>query len=785
MSESDEDLGSGQQAPQVVGVISPEQLKWQARVFQQKGWTSKRTAQVKLVKEMVAAFRDLDGATLQPGQGNDCSAKLESEKLDPGKEFKAYLAALKQFESAPEPRDPALAGQLRDAANAYVAHYNKHSGRQKKQSHTKRKYETCLATLAELRKFELRDEFDALGRPPWASEQAMKAASIKATLDFQSLPSGAQQVETPEGGENVNPTFWVNKQVPDPTNNGTKTVKTYLFKPQTTTADVDGFPVGGEPAREALAGRAADILNGMTGIDFKFPETHVVALDRAKIPPEALDTDTAMGMKIANADGVGPLTGSLQQFAPTNGAMRDQPPGRRWRIPKERVQQLAVLDLVTLNCDRHGGNFLMTGDGQGADLVPIDHGLTFPDGKADLAARVGGSQNALLGLPGAHEPFSQDMTKKIGAIRPDALAAALGNERKTLETVHGSTQGMVTDESIEMSRRSAMFLKLAAATLSPALVQIALGQNAKALFDPSLDDTAFGVLAQRIIRETSANKDVLAEFHLASPDERARRDDGLKANGWSKALASSPLFAMALYKQDAKMPAQTPVQRLTPLEEQGVDQQEVAELKAALPRVNPTGTALKTAIPEWRAIKALGGKAKLDEAFAALNLPEQEIRAVTGYTTTALEFLQQYVAAETALDNPPQDGGAASFMRKKLATVLDLARLLPKQQQSNIAPEIKKLAEAAKRGPADPAVRRRLDMMRDTVIGVVQPLQLARIKVLAAAAPGQLDGNEARNLIYKLVADGGPNNAEIVSRQGAVLEAAKIIKDAENKLPGA
>lgn len=76
-------------------------------------------------------------------------------------------------------------------------------------------------------------------------------------------------------------------------------------------------------------------------------------------------------------------------------------------------------------------------------------------------------------------------------------------------------------------------------------------------------------------------------------------------------------------------------------------------------------------------------------------------------------------------------------------------------------------------------------MMRDTVIGVVQPLQLARIKVLAAAAPGQLDGNEARNLIYKLVADGGPNNAEIVSRQGAVLEAAKIIKDAENKLPGA
>src|SRR5262249_44012700 len=148
-----------------------------------------------------------------------------------------------------------------------------------------------------------------------------------------------------------------------------------------------------------------------------------------------------------------PLTGSLQQFAKTDGELREQSPLKAAAVPPERCQELAILDIVTLSVDRHGGNFLMTGDDRKADMVPIDNGLSFPSSSPEFG-KICFSHNALRGVPGAHEPFSQKMLQKIANIDTGALATALKTEVKTIELVHPSAQGKVDDAAIEMSRRS-------------------------------------------------------------------------------------------------------------------------------------------------------------------------------------------------------------------------------------------------------------------------------------------------------------------------------------------
>eukprot|EP00871_Galdieria_phlegrea_P004579 jgi/Galph1/5121/GphlegSOOS_G3707.1 len=71
-------------------------------------------------------------------------------------------------------------------------------------------------------------------------------------------------------------------------------------------------------------------------------------------------------------------TGAFQVYVPNLGDAEDYGPGI---FSVNAVQRLAFFDLRVLNCDRHGGNLLVT---RGADenefnLVPIDHGFILPD----------------------------------------------------------------------------------------------------------------------------------------------------------------------------------------------------------------------------------------------------------------------------------------------------------------------------------------------------------------------------------------------------------------------
>jgi hypothetical protein len=690
-------------------------IKWSAEIFRDRGWKSRRTEHEALKGQL-----DTVAAGLFDPKGENSAAALTAGKLSPGREFKDYLAALSDFEKSPQ--DGKLAAKAKSAAEAYIAHYEQHPKRIREQKDTRRKHDACQKTLADLK---LLGQVQTLGAPPWNSEMAMQAATVKAEADFASLPIGEQSLKSLDG-KGVNPTFWVNKAGSKPG----EADHTFLFKPTTTRQDRTSIPSGGEPAREALTGRAGDILNGMIGIDCKVPETHIVEVGRERIP------DGALSPSVVGKDGSGPLVGSLQQFSRTEGELRENGPMRARAVPPERCQELAILDIVTLHVDRHGGNFLLTGDEAKADLVPIDNGLSFPESPDDLA-RMSTSHNAMLGLPGAHEPFTPEMLKKIAKLDPEALKTALKTEVGVIENVHGSAKGMVKDAALEQSRRSAMFLKRAAPTLSPALVQVAIGQNAKKLFDPALDDRGFAAVADQVIQDVANDKDVLAEYFQNSAEETSRINDIVEANGWDP-VALSPQAIMALYKSDAKAPQPAPnagnaAQGKLP----DPTTQEIAAIKAAFP-------ALSTKIrPEtaqtWRELVRLGGMDAVNAVLDRVSNPEAR-GGGAGSPTRALAMLKQHQAATTALN-----GAAVTddrLLDDKRDMLKSLADLLPDPQKTAIKTNADALRQKGDRAG--------LDKSRDRVVAVLSKLMLREIDDLVTLCATKVAPDQRDKALYEL-----------------------------------
>lgn len=68
--------------------------------------------------------------------------------------------------------------------------------------------------------------------------------------------------------------------------------------------------------------------------------------------------------------------GSIQKFV--EGAEEASDFGPKL-FPDEEVRKIAILDLRILNCDRNEGNILVRKEKGGLHLIPIDHGLCFPD----------------------------------------------------------------------------------------------------------------------------------------------------------------------------------------------------------------------------------------------------------------------------------------------------------------------------------------------------------------------------------------------------------------------
>jgi Phosphatidylinositol 3- and 4-kinase len=199
----------------------------------------------------------------------------------------------------------------------------------------------------------------AAGNPPWGADTAMQAADAKVQLDLLSIPPNNRKL-SPLGADlkGVNKTFWIENL-----NTGGTKDKAFLCKPASAPGGLtmpSGGQPGGEVAREALAGRAAQFLLGK-GRDIGMPETHVVKLSGSLLPGNA---------------GAGAVTCSVQQFGDSVGQIGPQSRAAKGRIDGKKVAALGVFDMMTLANDRHGGNILL---GPNGELIPIDHGENFTE----------------------------------------------------------------------------------------------------------------------------------------------------------------------------------------------------------------------------------------------------------------------------------------------------------------------------------------------------------------------------------------------------------------------
>ena len=342
----------------------------------------------------------------------------------------------------------------------------------------------------------------------WNSMQEMQAAEIRATLSFEAMPNQKPELKT----GSANPTFWL-KGLPDP---NTGETSEFIFKPATPGSLMGGIPAGGEPIREALTGRAAEQLSAFTGLDFKMPLTNVISVDSNRLSDFQPADETK---KLRNTP---TQVGSLQQFSSSQGELRSHLLGKRQDVTAQSCQAIAVLDTVTLNLDRHDGNLLL--DQAGTGVIPIDHGLSFPDSQAVESGMIGinmaGDKNVMLRLPNSYVPFTQASLDGIANIDPDLMQAALAAESRKMGQLHPSLEDKMSSQALSISNLAAQFLKAAAPRLPPAVLQAALGANAAELLDITATPQARALATATIIAEYLPKVAAIKEFWMMPGDAR-------------------------------------------------------------------------------------------------------------------------------------------------------------------------------------------------------------------------------------------------------------------------
>ena len=797
--------------------LVPEDLrKWSGQSLRALGWESKVEAQQQQRTRALDTAKVVDQNTLRDGARKNSATNLANADLSPGKEFKDFLRQLAYFEKADAKARPGLKEELRKAAEAYIKNFEGHSDRQKKQSQNIRKKEACTEVLSELRKLDLSDEVKALGDPPWDSVKSMKAASLQTTLDFESMPKDQRKVEG-VGGTHATAAFWINGKGTDG-----NTEKNYLFKPAMKFTSLSGFPEKGEPAREAAAGRMADLLAGATGLDFSMPETNLAEVDPSRFPDGALSEDVAL----SDNPNV-PLIGSLQTFAKNTGGLRDQTLAKREQAPVESTQKVMLLDMLTLNCDRHADNMMMGKDKNGDDaLLPIDHGLSFPNASkqanGSISEKLGGPFCATLSLPGAHQPFTPAMKLAIEKLSPNAIKVAMEQELELMSQVFPNAAKTLKAESLELSRRSAIFLKLSVAhdpSLTPAASQVAFAQHAMELLDLSLNDKQFTTLAEQYIAAAAPNQGALGKLFLMPKDELGALSKVLSANGWSDGptsnpserwLTNNPQLALDVYHCDLKNPVkyqqmedrfgeqelkkllntmslatiffdQDRLDTSGPLILDDNAEEEIKAYEKAFPKMRQINrddpSIMRGAVRNWRRIVAAGGADKIPAACKQNDYSADQTRYATDNPLGAIPVLEMVAGMNGAAASMVGTDPAEGEIKRAMEYIDRIVALLP-----NNSPLRQEVTQAKQVQDVGDVRAQRVKALRLKVMEAVLLILRQRAKDLATRLDNKMEQAGEDELIGLKIKSAQMDQAKGAVGNGALEEGKGLLDTIEQFL---
>jgi|SRR5271165_89142 len=670
--------------------------RWTKNAAQIFGLTDIKGQQLILASATATCAR-IDETNLQPG----AAAKLP--QLQPGNDtaWDNFAQALNTYENLPLPRGTPQAQALRVAANLAKQSAN--------QANDQQKLGAIEDALTSLKAFTLRDKIDAKGVPPWQGKDAREAAQAKVELDLLSIPKDQRTMAVQGGG--ANPSFWVERSAPG----GGANKRSFLCKPASTQASMTpAIPTGGEVAREALAGQVAESLLAKMKLDLDMPETHAVTLSSDYFP----------GGPPAGYQ-QGPISCSVQEAKPVKAAVKKAKRHEREAIPPSQCAAIAFMDLVGLNTDRHNENVLI---GQTGGLIPIDHGLMFPsaptdirsdgnpmgtDGVVRLGAALSGPHNAMLRLPGTHQPMTEDMAAGLQSLEPGEIRDELAQARDDM----GQTNA-VSDASLNMSLAATRFMMLAGKVtsgkkkdlkrLSPADIQVAFGANAEELIGlpPPADNKAakeFDKRAKEILQQALQDQPATALTCTLESSGFAEMRKQLKALGWAvdarvetpergAGIAADPAVCAKLVALQIKPPTPKPAREKQLAAARGlvaganVDQKaveaalvdiEMAALGTLAGLLSPSdGKTLRTRLQSQNAQLRGDVKTRRDLIEQAQDLVEAAWRAElsqlqTQYTipptyTNVKVFLSElesgeFVSARTELDTTIADATNAAF----------------------------------------------------------------------------------------------------------------------------
>ncbi|MGH7041604.1 MAG: hypothetical protein ACREFY_05680, partial [Acetobacteraceae bacterium] len=619
-------------------------------------------AQVATYDSMAPVLDDVKRTYLTAGTAQ----RIEGEKLDPGKHFQAFLVELKTLEAAKQgvksgvATNPTLAANVKQqcdavvaAAQAYLAHYDADlSKTQQRSKDSLAKKRHCEVTIVTARQYGMAMELDAAGKPtttaPWNAQTETRVAGVRAAFSYEQGAFAASGLK--EGGDAAGKSdaYWIKGATISPDSGLLKKNKQgdFIFKPMDGEAAMDGSTdqPGAGAAKEALAYGNARRFAAQTGIDLGVPETNVVAIGQHALT----GGDPTQP----------PLIGSVQAHAGATTQIADLPKDVYKNIKREDVHNIALLDIMSLSVDRHGGNIMVdAADPNNPKLVPIDHGGTLPNRSdfATLKTRFGGVTdsmmggvsvvNELLNIPAAYEDFDPGTQAKIALLDPAAMEQGMRDQRTDLDAVHpGLDAGAkVSDESFRMSKRSMMFLKLAAGTLSPAEIQIAIAAYPVEVFDST--DNDFERVAKQVIAEAAPKKDAYLEFLTAPQEEQKEILDWLGNNGWTCAdeqgngssvelLMKDPVNALKLYKSQTPN-TNPPTGGFSPLKpaqltgDKMPDQKMIDTISKAFPNARaPTADnydkVWSNRLAYWQALGAKGGMAAYQNVLTATGADPQD-----------------------------------------------------------------------------------------------------------------------------------------------------------------
>ncbi len=112
--------------------------------------------------------------------------------------------------------------------------------------------------------------------------------------------------------------------------------------------------------------------------------------------------------------------GSFQEYVHFDEIVSDIAPEK---LEKVQVQLLAVLDIRILNCDRNDANILLKRGETGFELIPIDHGMSFPE-----VLEIAWCDWCWISWPQIKEPIDPYVHTYILALNPEKDAEMLSEK---------------------------------------------------------------------------------------------------------------------------------------------------------------------------------------------------------------------------------------------------------------------------------------------------------------------------------------------------------------------